>query len=724
MLLDPRLVQDTMARARRSRFDPKETSRRIGEGAKPRDTTESQRQGRYSQLLAETGDASYARRELERVIRGNDLVSVNYLAKGAAVARSVCRIRLRTAAGDTVGFGTGFMIAPGVLLTNHHVIDGSGEASNALAEFDYEVDLNGKTKVPVTFALLGNPAPITDKTLDFTLVAVTPSSLDGGRALSDFGWIGLNPTPGKAFIGEYLTIIQHPGGERKQVCVRENKLLKYDESEATVWYETDTVGGSSGSPVFNGAWQVVALHHSGVPKTDAQGRWLTLDGRVWDASMDESQVAWIANEGIRVSRIMTFLRDTAHEHPLAAAVLEQLAAPVNAGEASPVPSVPSPKGTYPMGELRDGELRVTVPIHIALRVGDHAHAADSRPFVPATTPATATPAAAATRADANTVESVDVDQSAYGKRLGYQPNFLGTSIPLPRVDPKRGLSVLTFKEGRKTSSELKYWNYSVVMCKQRRLALLTAVNVDARQRPTNGGREGDRWFFDSRIPATAQIGPEFYGQQKTFEVDRSNNPFDRGHLVRRLDAQWGKDTATQKRNGDDSFHWTNCAPQHYKFNQGAKRWLGLEDYVIKGFASETGRAAVFNGPIFDAPLSELDDEGGVTLRLRGKAHPDPTFGDVKIPKLFFKVVACKTAQGKLAAAAFILSQEDFLITTERVRGLEALSKVEARLFQVRIPDVERLAGISFGRLATAEIRLEEALATMPRALSTLDDIQL
>ena len=30
-----------------------------------------------------------------------------------------------------------------------------------------------------------------------------------------------------------------------------------------VQYLTDTMPGSSGSPVFNAAWEVVALHHSG-----------------------------------------------------------------------------------------------------------------------------------------------------------------------------------------------------------------------------------------------------------------------------------------------------------------------------------------------------------------------------------------------------------------------------------------------------------------------------
>jgi endonuclease G len=72
-------------------------------------------------------------------------------------------------------------------------------------------------------------------------------------------------------------------------------------------YRTDTSPGSSGSPVFNDQWEIVALHHSGVPKKDAQGRILTRDGRVWNKSISESQIAWVANEGVRISRILKHL---------------------------------------------------------------------------------------------------------------------------------------------------------------------------------------------------------------------------------------------------------------------------------------------------------------------------------------------------------------------------------------------------------------------------------
>src|SRR5262249_7121721 len=148
----------------------------------------------------------------------------------------------------------------------------------------------------------------------------TLRSVDSSRELSNWGWLRLSGQPGKGDLGEYLTIVQHPAGQMKQVCVRENKLLQYMEN--TVWYMTDTLGGSSGSPAFNRFWQVMALHHSGVPKKDSQGRWLTKDGKVWDESMDESLVDWIANEGIRISSIVADLKVSMGTHPMVKAVLE------------------------------------------------------------------------------------------------------------------------------------------------------------------------------------------------------------------------------------------------------------------------------------------------------------------------------------------------------------------------------------------------------------------
>jgi len=185
-------------------------------GEKPRAATGSQRAARFSTLLAETKSPVVARTQLERLIGANDLVGIAYLERGFRAAKSICRIHLRDEQGNTAGFGTGFLVAPGVLMTNHHVIATAAQAATATAEFSYELDVAGKQKETVEFALVVDPPLIAHQALDFCLVLVHETSRDGRRHLAEFAWLPLDPTPGKAFVGEYLTIIQHPGGERNR----------------------------------------------------------------------------------------------------------------------------------------------------------------------------------------------------------------------------------------------------------------------------------------------------------------------------------------------------------------------------------------------------------------------------------------------------------------------------------------------------------------------------
>ena len=52
---------------------------------------------------------------------------------------------------------------------------------------------------------------------------------------------------------------------------------------------------------------VVALHHSGVPMTSGDTI-LNINGDPWDPSQGEEAVQWIANEGVRISKIVAHLR--------------------------------------------------------------------------------------------------------------------------------------------------------------------------------------------------------------------------------------------------------------------------------------------------------------------------------------------------------------------------------------------------------------------------------
>lgn len=724
-------------------------------GASPDQPLAEAIENRQRTLLQQNDDPAIAQVRLERILQGNELTDINYLAQGLSCARSVCRIVIRRQ-GRLIGYGTGFLVAPGVLLTNHHVLSSVELVSEAVAQFRYERTISGAEATPVDFLFETTPSPILNRELDFALVSVTQRASQSGssqsigigsNSLDQFGWLYLNPQPGKAFVGEFLTIIQHPNGERKQVCVRENRLLKYDEKGPYVWYQTDTVGGSSGSPVFNNSWEVVALHHSGVPRTEVRNGktvYLTKDNQVWTSDMGNDKLDWIANEGIRVSQILKFLEASHANHPLAKKVLNATMPPWSeSSTASHPPQQSTTMSGLQVSNDGNGVTRIMVPIEIGVRVpfgelvGQNptalqlpSPAAQGNLAVVSSVVSTAT--AIGPDFSANTLgifagatELVTINTSNYSERNGYDPNFLGTgglAVPMPTLTAKAKSNMLKISGA---SGELKYWNYSVVLNKKRGLAFFSAANIDPSL--GKGNRAGDGWIRDTRvdkIDRTAQIGNEFYAKQKELEAeDRTNNPFDKGHLTRREDLQWGRTEKLAKRNGDDSFHFPNCAPQHFEFNQARKVngiWNRLEQMTTE-VAGDGAQFCVFNGPIFDAPISVPGEDGKLRLNLRGKPKADPVIKGIAIPKLFYKIIVWPEGKA-LRAAAFVVTQEDLLAKLEptsrakEASALEAgLTEDEVRLYQVALVDLEHVTQLSFGKLT----KLSKAFAEESTADSKL-----
>lgn len=238
---------------------------------------------------------------LERTIGKSDFQGIAFLELALAVSRFVGRVSIRSAPDRAVGFGTGFMVSPRLLLTNNHVLPSAQSAQFSEVEFDYQHDRTGRPLPLVPFALEPQTFFMTDVGLDFTLVAVAEGSRQAAPVrLSHYGWSRLIGEEGKILVGEHVNIIQHPKGQHKQFVSRANELV--DMLENHLHYVTDTEQGSSGSPVYNDQWEVVALHHSGVPRME-DGRYIAKDGRPWDGR-DGDDIDWIANEGVRVSRIV------------------------------------------------------------------------------------------------------------------------------------------------------------------------------------------------------------------------------------------------------------------------------------------------------------------------------------------------------------------------------------------------------------------------------------
>lgn len=717
MIVNAELVESSLSRLN---FKPRQESERLGETNRSRWLTTEQKENRLRYLYSQIADPERARAALERIVEGNDLVSINYLAKGLNAARPICRIQLRVSSGDVVGYATGFLVGPGVLMTNHHVFPSIGDSFHSIVDFDYELDDDGREKEAVHFALEPDRLFHNNEELDFAVVAVALRSIDGAHELPDWGWLPLSAEPGKADPGEYLTIIQHPGGELKQVCVRENKLLKY--MERTVWYMTDTTGGSSGSPVFNRFWQVVAIHHSGVPRQDSKGNWLTKDGRIWNESMDESLVDWIANEGVRISVIVDDLKDRLGNHPLMKGVLEAYAT------ASPIPRearhngnghgkltrMPLPTNGMNFWGEQDGDIAsLVVPLRIPLDIVRKSFAPNAGGAATGAAPAPVKTLPGAV--PATLIEKVAINQKTLGSRPGYKAAFLGPgklSVPLPMLSAALQRDVAKLKNS--TETELKYFNYSVVMNRRRRFAFFSAVNIDGKLRRDVGKREGDSWLRDPRISADAQVGDEFYAKQKLDEA-REQNPFDRGHLVRRLDATWGTSEAAAKEHGDDTFHFTNCTPQFFKFNQGAKLWLGLEEFVLDQLEVDKRKACVINGPVFDGPEAEEGELPGPDAPRKA----DPKFKGVPVPKFFWKLMVIEQ-NGRLAASAFLLSQQDLVLGINRIE--EKLTHAEAKMFQISIADLTKFTKLNFGKLGQADTK-EAVRKTKPLRIESLSDVR-
>lgn len=244
------------------------------------------------------------RRGKEAILGTPDFQGVYFLEKGAQVLRTVGIIGVAER-GASYAVGTGFMVSPRLLMTNNHVIGTTSEAARSWVRFNYQLDALGGESETFQFGFDPEDFFLTDPELDYTLVAVTPQSVTGWD-LATVGWNRLVEEQGKVINAGRVNIIQHPGGEPKQVVVRNNSVLHLDDP--FLYYECDTLGGSSGSPVYSDQWLVVALHHHNVPKTDAQGRYLSADDQVLPDDTPEDELCYVANEGTRISRILAHVK--------------------------------------------------------------------------------------------------------------------------------------------------------------------------------------------------------------------------------------------------------------------------------------------------------------------------------------------------------------------------------------------------------------------------------
>lgn len=220
---------------------------------------------------------------LQRIVRQqNRFVDVNeWRARLAELEPRVCRVDV---GGQPVG--TAFLVGPGAVLTNHHVveqvIDGGVRSTDVTLRFDYRRSATGELSEGAKFGLAtewlidSSPHGLAGPDeLDYALLRVDGSPGDapiGARpepGAPARGWI---PIPRERRIwqpNEPLYILQHPLGEPLKLALDTQAIIGESEAGRRVRYRTNTEPGSSGSPCFDADWTLVALHNRGDDRPQA-----------------------------------------------------------------------------------------------------------------------------------------------------------------------------------------------------------------------------------------------------------------------------------------------------------------------------------------------------------------------------------------------------------------------------------------------------------------------
>lgn len=213
----------------------------------------------------------------EVLIHRDDTLPYIFMEAGLKAAQSVLKLKvpafengqpkLLPSGSQIIAKGTGWLLSPSMIITNHHVVNARKEGEGDAAPAD--LLLQGGN----TIAILDNDA----EDQDGTEMAV--QSLEAWNNALDYAILRLPDTGRKALRFALLpivfdkdpipvNIIQHPNGRSKRFAIRNN--LVSASTDKDLRYFTDTESGSSGSPVLNDKWEAVAIHRGATYVADVQ----------------------------------------------------------------------------------------------------------------------------------------------------------------------------------------------------------------------------------------------------------------------------------------------------------------------------------------------------------------------------------------------------------------------------------------------------------------------
>lgn len=241
-------------------------------------------------------------------------------------------------------------------------------------------------------------------------------------------------------------------------------------------------------------------------------------------------------------------------------------------------------------------------------------------------------------------------------RRGFSNSFLGNNIFFPRPLSQELKDDLLVVDGE---TVFHYTHFSLAMSRSRKLARWVAWNIDGGSLKKLS-RRGISFRKDRKLPRSAQIGNELY----------QHNPLDRGHIARRADLNWGPLSEAKQAN-EDSFFYTNIAPQHKDFNQSDEGgiWGELENAIFADVDIENLKVSVLGGPIF--------------------GDNDPVHRGVRLPQSYWKAIYYRErGQSTVRIRAYVLTQADLL------SELEVLELPEFAVFEISVNQLQDLTGLN------------------------------
>jgi hypothetical protein len=251
--------------------------------------------GRVDIKFTEVAGKQPAIKGAEKVFGGDSFDSLVWYRTGMRRMSAVGRIGKEAGR----GLGTGFLIKGSdlhpklgddtLLLTNSHVLSDDLTVTGAVRSTEAVVTFEalGPDEYQIEEVLWSSPPQEFDATI---------ARLTGSRPISEdpnLKQVELYPIARRLPLvddTQRVYVIGYPGGGSLSISLQDNVLLGYNDK--LVHYRAPTEGGSSGSPVFNRKWELIALHHKGdsdMPR---------LDGK---------EGTYEANEGISIQSIKVAL---------------------------------------------------------------------------------------------------------------------------------------------------------------------------------------------------------------------------------------------------------------------------------------------------------------------------------------------------------------------------------------------------------------------------------